>query len=122
VWAGQDGPATDGMREWSQMTWYDMAAFAIAQQRCCASPPKLKSDKLTPVLRHCDLNEALAGLVAVVLTGDDEAVDAAVDDYTKTVRCLARADAAQHFGYAAGLSGGEITFFKRFLARVRQSR
>lgn len=119
VWAGKGRAVTGGMKEWSQLYWYDMATIGMLQARCCADPPALIVPRMTPELAKCKLQDALAGFTRVVVDGSDDDVAAAVDTYTKSVRCLSKVGAARHFGYEGGLTGGEITFFTRFLERVR---
>jgi hypothetical protein len=121
VWAGTGRPMTGGMKEWSQLIWYDLATFGIIQARCCSEAPPLVVPGITPELAACGLQEALVGLTRVVVRGSDEEVTDAVDGYTKAVRCLSKVGAAKHFSYPGGLTGGEITYFKGILARVRGS-
>ena len=119
VWAGTGRPMTGGMKEWSQLIWYDMATLGIIRARCCTEAPDLVVPGITTDLAACGLQEALAGLTRVVVHGSDEEVTSAVDGYTKAVRCLSKVGASKHFGYPGGLTGGEITYFRKFLGRVR---
>jgi len=69
-------------RAWERLGWYQMAALALARQRCCVPPGELKGPDH---LRGCHLDAALAQLVA----GESEAAFiTGLEAYTKAIRCI----------------------------------
>jgi hypothetical protein len=108
---------TQGMREWAELGWYEMASFTIARTLCCPDAEPLDTPGSTD---DCTLDKSLQQLADAVVTGDDAAVDTAVTQYTKTVHCLARAGAARAFGQR-GLPGSRATgVFRTVIKRARE--
>lgn len=114
VWARQGRLLTEAMREWSQLGWYEMAAFALIQARCCAKPPKLR----TPVfVASCQLDDALNVFSAAARGTARKAFDAALERYSKAVECAAHAGAGAYFGHDKLPSGNETVLLERILGR-----
>ena len=108
---------TDGMREWSNIGWYGMAAFGVARTRCCAAPPPLK----TPAgLKACKLDESIKALGIAANASDVAAAKRALDAYKRAVFCLARAGSAHQFKQSGLPSGGGLITFKKTLARAQR--
>lgn len=109
---------TTGMREWAQLGWYEMAAFAVIQRRCCADSPPLQ---LPQPIKSCPLQGSLAKLAEVATAGDDEAVDAALGAYTKAVLCVVRAGGAHAYGQRGWPGRNAQRVFRRTIERARQA-
>jgi hypothetical protein len=92
---GADGNVTDAMREWAGLEWYEMAAFSFLRARCCARPVKL-AWRFEPA---CPLQKTLDDFEAAVRARDDAKLAGAVEEYTKTVRCLNKLGQSKNFGY-----------------------
>jgi len=69
-------------RAWERLGWYQMAALALARQRCCATPSELTAPAH---LRGCHLDKALAALMA---NDSEAAFITALEAYTKASRCI----------------------------------
>ena len=58
--APKTGGATDAMKIFARIGWYDMAAFAVVRAGCC---PDAKSLELPEASKACgDMAEALRGV------------------------------------------------------------
>ncbi|MBW2456270.1 MAG: hypothetical protein JRI68_17255 [Deltaproteobacteria bacterium] len=110
---GAGGKVTDGMREWAGLGWYEAAAYGVLRARCCPSPAPLKwSFNLV-----CPVDQSVAKLQKGVVARDAAAVDGAVKDYSKQVRCLSKFGQATNFGQT-GSPGPGVTLLKRFIDRA----
>jgi len=98
---GSARKATPAMREWSRLGWFEMAAFAVIQGRCCAAPPVLAGPK---VVARCQLDAALLQLggAAKQAGGMEDAIKA----YVAAISCIGDLGAVQIFGQERGLLGG----------------
>ena len=56
---GGGGRATRAAREWSNLGWYRVAAYAVARGQCCAGGPPLKSPR---IIELCELDPVLEEL------------------------------------------------------------
>ena len=81
---------TGAMTQWASLGWYEMAAVAAAQARCCTTPPRLTS---APGFAPCKLDDALVQIGKSVRAGQAER-DAAIDGYTAAITCLSSVDLA----------------------------
>jgi eukaryotic-like serine/threonine-protein kinase len=110
------GVLTDGMREWAQLGWYELALFATARTLCCQAPPALSTRTGADA---CALDKALERLAAEAVHGDRAALDKALDGFKETATCLLRQGGAGPY-VTRGLPGRAATaVFERFLARIR---
>jgi hypothetical protein len=109
------GGVSQGMREWAGLDWYSLPAFAVMRITCCAEPPTLVWK--SPLA--CPIDEAMRKLEAVAPSSSDEALEAAIEEYGKTARCLEQFNQRAAFGQT-GAPGAGGTALKRFIARARQ--
>ncbi len=117
VRAGGHG-VSDGMKEWSQLGWYEMAAFAVMRTHCCPDAPALVVGQRK--IEACRLEESLAWLANAIDDGDD--MQQAVLAYTNAVRCITSKGYAESFGQYDLPQGGELTIFDRILQRIGKLR
>jgi hypothetical protein len=115
---GAAGDVTEGMREWSMLGWYEMAAFAVGRALCCPNAQTLKSIHR---IDTCPLTDRLAALGAAALGSDDAAVRAALKDYAAVLRCLVAAGTASTFGQPGPPDPGSVTTFRKTLDRMRKA-
>jgi eukaryotic-like serine/threonine-protein kinase len=120
VRGGKRRGVSEGMREWAVLGFYEIAAFAIFQAACCPSPPEIHIPVAIPT---CDIETPLKELAKVASSADadDAKVQAAVDDYARAIKCVARVGAYDSFGQKAGPQGGQDVAFDKVLKRVRAS-
>jgi hypothetical protein len=109
------GGVTQGMRDWAGLEWYALPAFSLMRVTCCAKPPALEW-KPKPA---CPVDEALRKFEEVAPNGSEEAVEAAIEEYGKTARCLDQFNQRRAFGQT-GPPGAGGTALKRFLARAHR--
>lgn len=110
---GQGG-ATEGMREWAIMGWYELAALATFRGHCCAEPPAM----IWTFKLACPLDQAMVDLEGAVRARDTKAMAAAVGDYTRAARCLSKLGQGRNFGQK-GVPGAGLMTFEKTLRRVR---
>jgi hypothetical protein len=108
---------TEGMREWSMMHWYEMAAFAVIRETCCAAPVPLVLPR--PLGSCAPLDETLRDLATAVATGADHGP--ALAAYTKAVHCTVSSGAGA-YKYETRPLGGEEEAVKKTIARVTAGR
>lgn len=113
VVVGAGGKLTDGMREWAGLGWYEAAAYGVLRARCCPSPAPLKwSFNLV-----CPVDQSVDRLQKGVVSRDAKAIDEAVKDYSKQVRCLSKFGQASNFGQT-GSPGPGVSLLKLFIERA----
>ena len=117
VRAGGHG-VSDGMKEWSQLGWYEVAAFAVMRTHCCPDAAALVVRQRK--IGQCRLEESLAWLANAI--DDDDDMQQAVRAYTNAVRCITSKGYAESFGQYELPKGGELTIFDRILQRIRKLR
>jgi len=117
VRAGGHG-VSEAMKEWSQLGWYEMAAFAVMRTHCCPDAPALVVRQRK--IEQCQLEESLAWLANAI--DDEEDMQEAVRAYTKAVRCITSKGYAESFGQYDLPQGGELTIFDRILQRILKLR
>lgn len=109
------GGVTQGMRDWAGLEWYALPAFSLMRVTCCAKPPVLEWNPKPA----CPVDEALRKFEEVAPNGSDEALEAAIEGYGKTARCLEQFNQRRAFGQT-GPPGAGGTALKRFLARANK--
>jgi hypothetical protein len=109
------GVLTQGMREWAQLSWYEMALFAAARAACCQAPVALSTRTGADA---CALDRALERLGQAAAWEDDVALGKAIEAFRETATCLLRQGGAGAY-VQRGLPGRAATAaFKRFVARL----
>lgn len=106
-----------GMQEWSNLSWYEMAGFAIARARCCESPAQLALPDTAGVCPRLD--QALEELGRSAASGAD--TTSAVGRFDEAVLCLFRKGGAKKYGYPLVQLGEVRPTFEKTLARARQA-
>ncbi len=115
VRAGTGRSVTAGMKEWSQLGSYELPAFAIIQARCCAaSSVKVPSG---PAGCPMSLDAAIHTLTRTDL-GVKKDLSRTINDLDRSLRCIERSGSEKRFGGYKPLSGGEVTPFRKLVARL----
>ncbi len=104
---GSARKATPAMKEWARLGWFEMAAFAMIQGRCCAEPPVLAGPK---GVRRCKLDAALK---QIGTARDAPGMDAAVKAYIGATSCIRSLGVASLFGQRGRLGGWERKAFEK---------
>jgi hypothetical protein len=107
---------TEGMREWANLGWYAMGAFALVRGHCCEAPAALRTPTALAV---CELDTRLTALGEAASGSDADAAAAALDQLNKAVYCLARGGTAHVFGQEGMPRGGEFETFRKTFTRAR---
>jgi hypothetical protein len=110
---GGRGGVTKGMRSWSHLNWYRLAAFAVMRGRCCASTPDLEWSMELP----CPFHEAIAKVEAAARAKDKTALEGALGYYTTTARCLGKAGMSRAFDFA-GAPGAGVGVLRKMMVRA----
>jgi hypothetical protein len=117
VFARGKGDVTDGMKEWSILGWYEMAAFAFARQHCCAG-----ASRPTSMLKDiCELDTSLQRLAIVANKGDPKAWEPQLDAYQKAIRCVLEQKLGRFFEWKQPVQGPERATFVKMVQRARVS-
>ncbi|MCA9633784.1 MAG: hypothetical protein KC766_39300 [Myxococcales bacterium] len=106
---GGQGQISAGMREWSLLSWYELAAIATIQRDCCPT-----SELELPEAPVC---EPLARSLSRVASDKD---DAALANLESQIACLYDKQAPRPYRYATRPDSGNKTAAKQFLERARQ--
>ncbi len=114
VASGSRRALTEGMREWSLLGWYEMAAFAVIHGRCCETPIDLSH----PSFEVCDIGRALQAL-HVAARGQAEGLEAATESYAKAASCTWRSNNAKLFQQTAPPTGQQFAYFRTTLQRLQ---
>ncbi len=115
VRAGTGRSVTAGMKEWSLLGAFELPAFAIVQNRCCAGAPAAVPS--SPEGCPTSLETAIRSIERCDLSAKKE-VNKAIESLDRAIRCIERSGAEKRFGGYAALSGGEVTPFRKILARL----
>jgi hypothetical protein len=110
------GVVSEGMRDWAQLGWYEMALFATAQVLCCDQPAALSTRTGANV---CALDRALEQLGQAAVKGDDATLGKAIAGYKETATCLLRQGGAGRYVDRGVPGRAAAAAFGRFLARIR---
>jgi hypothetical protein len=113
---GGEKGVTDGMREWANLGWYAMGAFALVRGHCCEAPAALRTPTALAV---CELDTRLTALGEAASGSDADAAAAALDQLNEAVYCLARGGTAHVFGQEGMPRGGEFETFRKAFTRAR---
>jgi serine/threonine-protein kinase len=113
---------TEAMRLWSNLSWYELAAFAVVRGACCSSEGLAPID-LPPSVGACpSLGTSLDELVRVVRERGE--ADAAVATFRQTALCIERGHRLNEslqspFAYKGAPGGGAESAFRRILERAQ---
>jgi serine/threonine-protein kinase len=112
---------TQGMREFAVLSWYDMAVFAIARDKCCPANELAPLD-LPPSLGSCpSLTDALETLGHAARDRKD--LEAPLAKYREAVVCTVRGlshnqSVASPYTYAGPPDGAADAALKKFIGRA----
>ncbi len=106
---GGQGQISAGMREWSLLSWYELAAIATIKQDCCPAA--------TLELPEAPVCEPLATSLSRVAKQKDAA---AVDNLEDQIACLYDKQAPRPYRYPTRPDSGNKSAFKLFLDRANQ--
>lgn len=106
---GGQGQISPGMREWSLLSWYELAALATIVGDCC---PDAKIE-----LPEAAVCEPLATSLSRVAKDKD---DASIDNLETQIACLYERQAPRPYRYANRPDSGNKTAIKQFLERARK--
>jgi hypothetical protein len=115
VRGGHGRPVTSGMREWSQLGFFELAAFAAIHTRCCDGGAL--SFPTSPAGCPSSVETAVESVVRADASSKKE-LKRALTDLEKAFRCVSRSGAEKRFGGHPPLSGGEGTPLTKILARL----
>lgn len=118
VLAGETRAVTDGMREWAMLGFYELAAFAILHERCCPEPKPVTAPASPEI---CKPAVAEAARRVSVSSRSESELEAALGEFDKAIRCAVRANQIETFGGHPRPSGGEATWLKKIVTRLRSS-
>lgn len=107
---------TPGMRLWSYLGWYQVAAYALLRGHCCQSAPELVWSMELP----CPFDEAVAKVETAIRTQDAKMLEGALGYYATTARCLAKAGLGGAFNQRAYPGPGQAAF-RKMIALTRQT-
>ena len=103
------------MKTFSQLGWYEMAAFAAIRSTCCS---ELKPLELPEPTKGCDpLTTPLAGIAKAV--GASESLDEPLARFEKAAKCETDAKRATLFHRTAAPSSNEGAAFKELMKSVQ---
>ena len=101
------GGASDAMKIFARIGWYDMAAFAVVRAGCC---PEAKPLELPEPSKTCDnMAEALRNVGQEVVA--NHPAEESLKKYTAAIHCELNAGHGQSFRKAERPTGGEDSAF-----------
>ncbi|NUP13560.1 MAG: serine/threonine protein kinase [Polyangiaceae bacterium] len=112
---------TDPMRIWAQLSWYEMATFALARGRCCEAS-KLPDFVVPPSVGTCEtLAPALEGIEHAARGERDK--DTAIAAFRSVAVCIERShrlntNLPSPYSYRDPPPGGAETVFRAMLDRA----
>lgn len=116
VIAGDGRGVTEGMKEWSLLGGYELAAYAAIRAECCpeAGPSTVPA---SPQICSVSVESAVRKVAAARAAGSKE-LSEATEDLDRALRCVVRAKQASAFGGHPRPSGGEGTILKQIFKRM----
>jgi hypothetical protein len=115
VRGGHGRPVTTGMREWSQLGFFELAAFAAIHRKCCEGGALTVPS--SPAACPTSVESAIESVVRVDASSK-KAVKLSLAELEKAFRCITRSGAEKRFGGHPSLSGGEGTPLTKILLRL----
>ncbi|MBW2455381.1 MAG: hypothetical protein JRI68_12755 [Deltaproteobacteria bacterium] len=113
VAGGNRRALTTGMKEWSLLGWYNMAAFTVVHGHCCESAIDLSH----PSFKICGLGDALEALHAAA-RGRPTELDAATEAYRKAASCTWRSNNAKMFQQTTQPTSQQLATYRKILDRM----
>ncbi len=115
--SGSSPKASGGMKEWSVLGFYSLAAASVIRGRCCPGAPALT---MPASPKPCESIEAAMTSLASIADKRGKKTEAitALGGFEKSVRCILKSEAKKSFGDYGDLKGGEATAFEKTLSRA----
>lgn len=109
--------ASGGMKEWSVLGFYSLAATSVIRGRCCPNAPALTMPE-SP--KPCEsIGDAMTSLSTIAeKRGKKQDAITALGGFEKSVRCILKTQSQKSFGDYGELKGGEATTFEKTLSRA----
>jgi len=114
--AGAPTTASDAMRLFGRLGWYDMAAYAVVRAGCCGEGKTLELPK--PSQKCGDMGQALTKLGHSIMANGE--VEQALEAYASSVQCEISAGRAKEFKHEARVDGGEVSTFRELIRGALQ--
>ena len=113
--APKTGGATDAMKIFARVGWYDMAAFAVVRSGCC---PDAKPLELPEASKACSsMAEALQEVGKEVVA--NHPVEESLKKYTAAIHCELNVGRGQVFRKAERPAGGEDSAFLELVKAIQ---
>jgi len=113
--APKAGGATDAMKIFARIGWYDMAAFAVVRAGCC---PDAKPLELPEPSKACgDMAEALRGVGQEVVA--NHPAEESLKKYTAAIHCELNASRGALFRKKDRPAGGEDSAFLELVKAIQ---
>jgi hypothetical protein len=107
--------ATDAMKIFARIGWYDMAAFAVTRAGCCPDAKPLELPAPSP---SCGAMDAALGEVGQQVVSNHPA-DEALKKYTAAIHCELNLGRGQVFRKRERPAGGEDTAFLELVKAIQ---
>jgi hypothetical protein len=109
--------ATDAMRDWASLGWYELAALSLFRGYCCKSPPTL----LWTFRLLCPLDKAMGRIEASVARGDNRGLQGGLTEYSYAAQCLTKKGQAANFGQSE-MPGAGLSSLRKMLDRRKKGK
>lgn len=109
------GQVTDAMKVFSQLGWYEMAAYSVVHAGCCADAGPLKLVDPAPGCARVD--EPLNSIGTSVV--GNQSATAAIDAFDQSAKCEAKAQRAGSYNQKAAPTGAERRAFEDYLKQIQ---
>ncbi len=108
------GKVTPGMRLWSGLDWFEMAATATVRAGCCPAP--VKRPQLPDAPGSCpQLADVLEKLPALARSGSNKQ---AASSWDNAVTCMYKHGIPRRYSYGKQPTGSNQYMFEQFLTRA----
>lgn len=114
------GATTEGMRQWSQLGWHEMALYAAMRARCCSAPEPIWLP--APVGTCPSLAAALDALASAHARGED--LESPLGAIRRAVHCALKSGGDAHYVYHEAPQGSAEPLLRHALeqAALEQAR
>jgi serine/threonine protein kinase len=114
-WPNKKGQS-QAQREWPVLNWFQLAAFAAVQRKCCPGSP---TTHLISSASTCVPLEKSLQAIAERAQKKGDPMDDVIQEYRKTIMCLSTARPTGIFGHSGQVRPDEETTFRVFVKRLR---
>jgi hypothetical protein len=117
VKASSRGVVSRAMREWSELGWYRMVAYAAMREQCCNDPAPIHTPHS---FEDCSFDPQLSAVAIAAAT--NSALDAPMEEYERSVACMLNRGAGNAFELQHLPDASERRTFRDVVARVHAKR